>query len=128
MTSYNPAGERRRHYRFCPHDYVFASLHPRSQVFGRIVDISTDGLAFSYPADEKKTDESSSLTISWGDADSCIKGIPFKIIWDNVLPGNASLGAMIRHCGIRFVDLTEHQKTLLEDLIQDKAETDGSKN
>ena len=128
MTMDNPPGDRREHYRFSLRDYVFASLNPNSHVLGRIVDISEHGLAFCYPATEKQTDASSSLTITWGDAASRIEGIPFKIAWDNVLPGNASLGAMIRHCGVRFVGLTEDQKAFLERLIQGQTDTNDPKN
>jgi len=122
MTNGNHLPERRKHYRFKPQDYVFASLNPQSHVLGRIVDISMDGLAFCYPAKEKLTDESSSLTISWGDGESRIEGIPFKIVWDRRFSDNASPGGMVRHCGVRFAGLSGDKKALIDSLIQDCAE------
>jgi hypothetical protein len=83
-----------------------------------------DGLAFCYPAHKKQTDESSSLTISWGDGHGGIKRIPFRIVWDTVLPNNASLGAMVRHCGVRFVGLTNDQRNHLKHLVRDWKEPD----
>jgi hypothetical protein len=82
------------------------------------VDISAEGLAFCYPAKEKLTNESFSLTISWGDGQSRIEGIRFSIVWDKTLPDYASLGGMVRHCGVRFADLTSDQKSLIDHLIQ----------
>jgi len=122
MTTGNHLTERRKHYRFKPQDYVFASLTPHSRVLGRIVDISIDGLAFCYPAKEKLADESSSLTISWGDGKSRIEGIPFKIVWDRRLPDNVFPGGMVRHCAVRFAGLAGDQKALIDSLIQDCAE------
>jgi hypothetical protein len=78
-----------------------------------------DGLAFCYPAKDKLTGKATSLTITGGNEKMRIEGIPFKIIWDKTLPGYASFGGMMRHCGVQFADLTVDQKERLTSLIQD---------
>jgi hypothetical protein len=82
---------------------------------GRILDVSIAGMAFTYLASRRRTNESFNLDIWSSKYGLRFEGMPAETISDFKQPGETSHGS--RRCGVRFGGLTEREKIQLEDLI-----------
>jgi hypothetical protein len=92
---------------------------PHSSTLGRIVDISTDGLAFTYVGDQQSLSVSSQLEIMRGDCSSRLKEMPFEIISDFQTAAKADFTCLeMRRCSMQFGKLTPAQKRQLHSFIE----------
>jgi hypothetical protein len=92
---------------------------PHSTTLGRIVDISTDGLAFTYVGDEQSLNVSSQLEIMPGDCSSRLREMPFEIISDSQTAPKADFTCLeMRRCSMQFGKLTPTQKRQLDGFIE----------
>ena len=92
---------------------------PHSTTLGRIVDISTDGLAFTYVGGEQSLNVSSQLEIIWGDCSSRLKKMPFEIISDSQTAPKADFTCLeMRRCSMQFGKLTPTQRRQLTNFIE----------
>jgi len=114
--------ERRKHKRFKVQDRAFVVLgappRPHSTKAGQIIDISMGGLAFSYIADDDRSNASSELGIFLADNSFHLRHIPFETISDlktNRVPFSS---ITIRRSGVQFGELTHDQISQLEYFIQ----------
>ena len=111
--------ERRKHNRFKVQEGGFVLLYPYFTVVGQIMDIGSGGLAFRRLASEEWTNGSTTLNILLTDGSFCMEKVPVKTIWDFSVPCDFSFGPVtLRHCGVRFGELTRSQKLDLEYFIR----------
>ena len=111
--------EERKHNRFKVQNGGFAALRPQFTVLGQIIDISRGGLTFRYVASEARTNGSAELNILMTDGSFCFEKVAFKTIWDSAIPDEFSFGPItLRHCGVKFGELTHSQKVDLEYFIR----------
>lgn len=122
MTNTSKMVERRKHKRFeAPSDAVvfLRTSWPDFTIVGKIIDISTGGLAFLYSAASPKKDESRNLDIILAGRRFALDKVPFKTISDFEIPVECPVGFMApRRRGVQFGDLTDNQKLELEYFIQ----------
>ena len=113
--------DRRRHKRFHVRDtafVVFRAPWPRSTSVAQIIDISMNGLAFSYIAGEKRSNSSSKLDILLGNRSFYLDKVPFKTISDCKAPNKVPLSSIeMRRCGVQFGKLTQEQVSKLKYFI-----------
>ncbi len=124
-TNDQPLTERRQYPRFQISDltaYAVAKRGwPRFPVIGDIVDICTGGLSFCYAATERWTYRLSGLDILLTDGSFHLDKLRLRPIWDFEMPGEESeicVGVAARRCGVKFLDLTDDQKSDLRCFIQ----------
>jgi hypothetical protein len=114
--------EGRQHNRFKVQNGGFAALRSQFTVLGQIIDISRGGLTFRYVASEARTTRtngSAELNILMTDGSFCFEKVAFKTIWDSAIPDEFSFGPItLRHCGVKFGELTHSQKVDLEYFIR----------
>jgi hypothetical protein len=114
--------ERRKHKRFeAPSDAVvfLRTSGPDFTIVGKIIDISTCGLAFLYSAASMQKDESRNLDIILAGPRFSLGKVPFKTISDFEISMECPVGFMApRRRGVQFGDLTDNQKLELEYFIQ----------
>jgi hypothetical protein len=111
--------ERRKHNRFKAENGCLAALFPQLTAVGQIVDIGRGGLAFRYVASQEPPTGSSQLQILVSDRSFCLKKVPFETVWDVAVPREFSHGPItLRHCGVRFGELTHSYEVNLGYFIQ----------
>ena len=114
--------ERRKHQRFeAPSEAVvfLRTSWPDFTIVGKIMDISTSGLAFLYSAASMQKDESRNFDIILAGPRFSLGKVPFKTISDFEIPVECPVGFMApRRRGVQFGDLTDNQKLELEYFIQ----------
>ena len=87
--------------------------------FGRIDDISMDGLLFRYVDDKIQPNESPVLDILLADCGFYLEGVLFKNISDSEIAEDYPIDSVImRQLRMQFRKLTPNQKVKLEYLIQ----------
>jgi hypothetical protein len=122
MTNTPETIERRKHERFdAPSDAVvfLRTSGPDFTIVGKIVDISTSGLAFLYTAASKPKDESHQLDIILAGPRFSLGKVPFKTISDVEVAMECPVGFMApRRRGVQFGDLTDNQRLELAYFIQ----------
>ena len=122
MTNTPKMIERRKHKRFeAPSDAVvfLRTSWPDFTIVGKIIEISTSGLAFLYSAASMQKDESRNLDIILAGPRFSVGEVPFKTISDFEIPMECPVGFMApRRRGVQFGDLTDNQKLELEYFIQ----------
>lgn len=120
--------ERRKRTRFSIDKRTFATLRPVFDKFGRIVDVSEQGLAFEYVCYNRDVQKSlmelgleSELDILVASDDFYLPQIPCSVIHDEqITEGRESgpLDIVVRRCGVRFGDLTMEQQSLIDFFVQ----------
>lgn len=113
--------EQRKHKRFHAKDGAFAVLGPRSSKIGQVMDISMDGLAFSYVAGEDEPNGSYELGILLAEHSFHLSKMPFETIWDKEAEQLPSISLRIRRCGLQFGRLKHHQISQLKHFIENYA-------
>jgi len=102
---------RRRQRRIRIKEGVFA-MASQPPVMGEITDVSSSGLAFHYPSDQKLPSGPYELDILAMDDGLRISRLPIKTAWDR----RVSKGK--RKQGIQFRNLTPRQRSLLLALVE----------
>jgi len=119
--------EGRQHSRVKVDDGGFVQLSPGFPVLGKIINISRSGLAFRYVASKGQTNGSAVLNILTTDRRFCLEKVPAKIIRDSAMPDEFSFHAItLRHCAVKFGELTPSQKLGLEHFIRSNTQTWGT--
>jgi len=121
--------ERRIAKRFRAVDGALAALSPESGRVGQIQNISLNGVAFRYIADdspEANLDKMPKLQLMFAGKGIWLDGVPVKWIADVDIPMDSSFsGIPLRQTSLQFIALTDAQETRLKDYIRqftDKSE------
>ncbi len=113
MTLQNVVVSERRK---IPRFPVQSGLFALDSHLGQIIDISMTGLAFRYPQRPLIQDIEKGMGIIFDEEDLCFDRIPVKTIADFIM-SDENDRIIIRRCGVRFLDLSPTQKTLLKNFI-----------
>ncbi len=119
MTDRKEIVEQRKHKRFEVQSGAFVGVGPDFNKVGPLIDMSMDGLAFCYRAHVKQR-KGLSLDIFSTDGDFYLSYVPFKAVSDSKTPGTPSGSVTTRQCTVQFGDLTPHQMSQLQYLIQNR--------
>ena len=104
--------EIRRHTRLLAQDDSFAELKGEEIRTGRISDISSGGLAFSYLPKEKDVDGFKQVDIYLTKNGFRLSDVPCRIVYDEKDASNGSSnGDTYRRCGLRFGEMADEHKT-----------------
>jgi len=121
LTKRKDPSDRRKHRRFQLHDsafVVFRAPWPHSTKVGQIIDISRQGLAFRYIADEGWSNGSSELEIVLANHSFYLDKVPFKTISDSKTDNDVPFSSIeMRRSVVQFGDLTPNQISQLEYFI-----------
>ena len=106
--------EKRKFTRFRAQDDAFAALRGNYTKVGKIHDISLNGLAFRYLAEEISEEEFIQVDIFLSNNGFHLANVPCTIIYDVIEP-TSSLNAISPYrCGMKFGPLEAGQKDKLE--------------
>ena len=118
MTREKELIERRKHRRFPVKYGAFAIFNPKSKStkLGQIIDISRDGLAFSYFFDsEEWSEDISELDILFSEDNFYLANIPFETVSECVTAdGLPCTPIIMKKRGVQFGKLTPYQISQLE--------------
>ena len=106
--------ERRQSQRYLVKGRAVAVLSPNHILPYQIIDISRDGLAFSYHGQQKWDDELLQLEL-YDDENLFLDKIPIRIVSDCPLDESSR---DLRRCGVQFGELTPSQEAQLEYFLQ----------
>jgi hypothetical protein len=110
--------ERRKLPRLRVREGAYVALCPHYDRVGQIVDISTDGLAFTYVATTNGDDESAELDIFLVKGDFYLEQIPFVAVTDiGIAPHSPFASVVTRRKSLRFGRLSPSQRSRLEFFI-----------
>jgi hypothetical protein len=112
--------ERRKSKRFRLPRGSFAGLGPYFGRVGGILDLSMDGLAFSYIGVEEPIGPSY-LDVFLIDHDFYLRRVLFETVSDIPLALDGVNDMTLRRRGVRFVELKPRQRSQLEQLIKNFA-------
>ena len=118
MTNGKETVERRKHKRFQVGYGAFVILRSYDNKVGRIVDINTDGLTFSYHPTAEESVMPTELDIFVADSALHLYGIPCKTISNFADRENPFAYISTRRCGVKFGELAPNEIFLLEHLIK----------
>ena len=109
--------ERRKHERLEIQGKALAYYRTHSPKVAEIIDISQQGLAFSYVGSTELSNSSFKIDIVFPDRTDYVEGILCRYISDcEIAPGpGARIGS--RRCSVQFGELTKDQRAKLECLI-----------
>ena len=114
--------ERRIAERYRAVDGALAALSPVYGRVGQIQNISLNGLAFRYIAEDSPMpalNPTVTLQILFAGEGVWIEGIPAKWVADIDLPPDRSFsGIPLRQTSVQFLNLTDAQKARLEEFIR----------
>lgn len=109
--------EKRKHRRFKAREGAFVATNDDLSVVGQIMDISLEGMCFKYIANGS-TPSSCELDIFLSDQRFYLQNIPYQIVSNAILNPEIKLSSIpVCRCGVKFINLTEEQKSLLTHLI-----------
>lgn len=108
------AKEKRKYARFIVKGRATAILSPDNIMPYQIIDISRNGLAFSYEGHEAWGNELLEL-ILLDDENFYLDKIPIRIVSDSPLDDSSR---HLRRCGVQFGELTPGQEAQLEYFLQ----------
>ncbi|OIP46641.1 MAG: hypothetical protein AUK28_06965 [Desulfobacterales bacterium CG2_30_60_27] len=113
-TNEAPTRERRRNPRFP----VSSGLFAVDFQMGQIIDISMGGLAFRYVERRQRKPDGEGVGIIFDEEDLCFDRIPVQTVSDVILShAGEDKTPTVRRCGVRFLDLSYTQKSLLQNFI-----------
>lgn len=109
--------ERRKRERFIMRDGAYAFLRPPANKIGQVIDISLDGLAFSYFSTNGPILDAHGLDLL-ADEGIYLENLPFKTVNDFIIPNEQPYSqiTMRRRC-IQFGNLTTRDRNLIQNLI-----------
>lgn len=118
--------DHREHIRYQVPKDSFVTIGSDEPIMGQIIDISMGGIAFRYMDSKKPTDESH-LNIFLTEGDVCLDRVPIKAVSDYEIPNTVLCKTVdqippscrtMRRCGVQFGDLTQHQRSQLQQCIR----------
>ena len=114
--------EKRKDNRFKARENIYVALVNDSTKVGQIMNISSGGLAFSYIGESVPIVDWYKMDIFLGRNRFYLKEIPFKIVSDfSIENKNPFSTVLMRQCSGQFGQLTQEQKSQLDDLIANHA-------
>ena len=84
---------------------------------GVVVDIGKGGLAFHYSSDIPWPDDAGDDCMVLGQYDSCLANVPAEVVADRIIDYGQGNAMIVRRRCLKFGELTQHQKFLLECFI-----------
>jgi hypothetical protein len=115
MVFLEEAGERRRHQRYLPSTEFYAVA---AKSVGRILDIGSGGLAFSYVRLQDTPLASDRLDILF-EGDHLLRDIPVQSLTEHRLENKfATSRVEVRRCRVAFGSLTDDQRRQVAALIE----------
>lgn len=119
INSHSRQQERRLHQRFHLQDGAYV-LH--ETILGQIIDVSLEGIAFSYVSESGLQVESTKLDLIFG-GENYLTDINFTSITDLIIEDRFSTPLIsMRRCGIKFSRLTIDQENKMKNLIRSHAD------
>ena len=110
--------EKRQHMRYPALDGAIVALNPKAEILGQIIDIGLGGLSFRYIDTEVESPPSEELLILQNKPRFFLENIPYRTVTDKELPNEFIFSAVsVRRMGVEFGNLTDTQRTQLEDFI-----------
>ena len=117
------AMERRKYTRFSTKKNTFAALRTGFDKVGRIIDISVNGLSFSYIVEESIPIESFHVDIFQSENGPYLSNIPCCVVYDILNTDKSyALVAKPRRCGLCFGPLIGKQQKYLIEFIENYKE------
>jgi len=111
--------ESRKYKRFKVKKGAFAILWPHSKKIGEIIDISRNGLAFSYFADENLPNRSTAVDIFWHDHSFYLDSIPCKTVYEiEIADEPPSTQSKMMRIGVQFEDVIASKSSQLNHFMQ----------
>ena len=118
MVSNGNRVEKRKHDRFKAQKETYVALMNDSVKVGQIINISRDGLAFSYIANGPEITGWHNMSIFLSSSYFYLKDLRFKAISDFLIENNVQFSTVfMKQCGGQFGELTPTQITQLEYFI-----------
>jgi hypothetical protein len=113
------SAEQRQHRRFRVPKTTFVALWPEFLRVGQVADISMGGLAFRHLTGEEPPGGSLELDLFLAGRSFYLYRLPVEMIWNlEPVETGAFNPADVRHCGLRFRDLTPSQTAQLEYFVR----------
>ena len=110
--------ERRKHRRFAVREGAFVSTKDHHCLVGQIMDISLGGMCFKYIANGTGP-SSCDLDIFLSNRRFYLKNIRYEMVSNTPMYSDVKLSFIpVCRCGVKFVNLTETQKSCLLHLIE----------
>jgi len=110
--------ERRKQKRYRTKKDAFAVVWPDLTRVGKIVDISMDGLAFSYMAINIEQKEASQVDILMPDQSVFLQDMPCRCVYDiDTGEDRPEKEIPMRKIGLQFVDIKRSHKSNLKSFI-----------
>jgi len=106
--------ERRQHSRFPVHQDHFVIHEPN---IGRLNDLSLGGFNCQCIAETSKPQARPCCELSFTELDLRLRDLPIKAVWEDVSLDSPFSCLMMKHCGVRFGELSSSQETQLRQLI-----------
>ncbi len=116
VSKNNMVIEQRKYFRFLQ-DITVVALWSNSINWGKLKDISRDGLVFEYITDEEPKEENSQVDIFLSGNKFHLSNLPCKIVYDILIrEENYQFNKLVmtRRCGVKFKKLTTIQSKQLE--------------
>lgn len=131
MTITDKTVGRREHRRLklvCDAVAFVRTSHPDSIMVAKVIDIGPDGLSLAHFGNELPEHTSLELDIVLPGGDAFLPELPGEITWDSQSDGEPKALYPKRRCGIRFVGLTDAEKSYVRSLIRNYTENNGNKD
>ncbi|RZB33523.1 MAG: hypothetical protein SRB2_03952 [Desulfobacteraceae bacterium Eth-SRB2] len=106
--------EKRKFTRFRTQDNAFAALRGDFTKVGKIYDISLNGLAFRYLAEEMSEEEYTQVDIFLSDNGFHLPAVPCTVIYHLKESTSGSLSISPYRCGLSFKHLNEEVQNKLD--------------
>lgn len=120
--------EQRKYIRFFTKKKTYAALRSGFDKVGRVLDISINGLAFSYILEEPIRVEPFQVDIFQSENGLYLSNIPCRVVYD-IANTNQRYDSTIqpRRCGLCFGRLTEKQEDKLMKFLKNAAKANAVK-
>jgi hypothetical protein len=112
--------ERRKFRRLQAQENTFALLRRQVSKLGRVIDISSGGLAFRYASIGERLKGEFELDLVSPKHDFRLTGLPVKVVSNFERQSKTpSRQIRLRRVGVQFRDLTQHQISQLQHFMRD---------
>ena len=106
--------EKRKFTRFRTQDNAFAALREDFSKVGKICDISLNGLAFRYLAEQRTEENVTQVDIFLTNNEFHLHSVPCIVIYNMKEPTSSLSSISLYRCGLRFKRLNEEVGSKLD--------------